>query len=41
MAAQVFAFILHKDGQADDSALELVAAAKAGSPNSERTVSTL
>jgi electron transfer flavoprotein alpha subunit len=28
MAAQVFAFILHKDGQADDSALELVAAAK-------------
>jgi len=28
MAAQVFAFILHKDGKADDSALELVAAAK-------------
>ncbi len=28
MAAQVFAFILHKDGQADDSALELAAAAK-------------
>jgi electron transfer flavoprotein alpha subunit len=28
MAAQVFAFILHKDGKADDSALELAAAAK-------------
>jgi electron transfer flavoprotein alpha subunit len=28
MAAQVFAFILHKDGKADDSALELIAAAK-------------
>jgi len=28
MAEQVFAFILHKDGKADDSALELVAAAK-------------
>ena len=28
MAAQVFAFILHKDGKADDSALELVAAGK-------------
>ena len=28
MAAQVFATILHKDGKADDSALELVSAAK-------------
>jgi electron transfer flavoprotein alpha subunit len=28
MTAQVFAFILHKDGKADDSALELVAASK-------------
>jgi len=28
MAAQVFAFILHKDGKADDSAWELVAAAR-------------
>lgn len=28
MAAQVFAFILHKDGKADDSALELLTAAR-------------
>lgn len=28
MAAQVFAFVLHKDGKADDSALELVSAAR-------------
>ncbi len=28
MAAQVFAYILHKDGKADDSAIELVSAAK-------------
>jgi hypothetical protein len=28
MAAQMFAYILHKDGKADDSALELVSAAK-------------
>jgi electron transfer flavoprotein alpha subunit len=28
MAAQVFVYILHKDGKADDSALELAAAAK-------------
>jgi electron transfer flavoprotein alpha subunit len=32
MAAQVFAFILHKDGKADDTALELVAAAKKIAP---------
>ena len=28
MAAQVFAFIVHKDGAADDSALELISAAR-------------
>ncbi len=28
MAAQVFAFVLHRDGKADDSALELVSAAR-------------
>jgi len=32
MAAQIFAFILHKDGQADDTALELVAAAQKLAP---------
>jgi len=32
MAAQVFAFILHKDGKADDTALELLAAAKKIAP---------
>jgi electron transfer flavoprotein alpha subunit len=32
MAAQVFAFILHKDGKADDSALELLTAARTLSP---------
>ncbi len=33
MAAQVFAFILHKDGKADDSALELLTAARRLSPD--------
>lgn len=32
MAAQMFAYILHKDGKADDSALELVSAAKKIAP---------
>jgi electron transfer flavoprotein alpha subunit len=32
MAAQVFAFVLHKDGKADDTALELVAAAQKLTP---------
>jgi electron transfer flavoprotein alpha subunit len=32
MAAQVFAFILHKDGKADDTALELAAAAQKIAP---------
>jgi len=32
MAAQVFAFILHKDGKADDTALELVAASQKLAP---------
>ena len=33
MAAQVFAFILHKDGKADDSAFELLTAARALFPD--------
>ena len=33
MAAPVFAFILHKDGKADDSALELLAAARKLAPD--------
>jgi len=40
MAAQVFAFILHKDGKADDSALELVAAAKKIFPDTRRLPSS-
>jgi len=35
MAQQVFAYILHKDGAADDTALELTAAAKKLDPNAE------
>jgi electron transfer flavoprotein alpha subunit len=34
MAAQVFAFILHKDGKADDTALELAAASQKIAPGS-------
>jgi electron transfer flavoprotein alpha subunit len=37
MASQVFAYILHKDGKADDSALELLAAAKKIFPDSAPT----
>ncbi len=33
MAGQIFAYILHKDGKADDSALELVSAAKKIAPD--------
>jgi electron transfer flavoprotein alpha subunit len=35
MAQPIFAYILHKDGAADDTALELVAAAKKLDPNAE------
>jgi electron transfer flavoprotein alpha subunit len=37
MGGQIFAFILHKDGKADDSALELVSAAKKLSPDAAPT----
>jgi electron transfer flavoprotein alpha subunit len=37
MAAQVFAFVIHKDGKADDSALELVSAARKLFPGSAAT----
>jgi electron transfer flavoprotein alpha subunit len=37
MAAQVFAFVLHKDGKADDTALELVAAAQKLTPGAAPT----
>jgi len=33
MAAQVFAYIVHRDGRADDSALELISAAKRVQPD--------
>ena len=35
MAAQVFAFILHKDGKADDTALELAAASQKIAPGAD------
>ncbi len=35
MAQQIFAYILHKDGAADDTALELVSAAKKLDPNAD------
>jgi electron transfer flavoprotein alpha subunit len=35
MAAQVFAYILHKDGKADDSAIELVSAARQIAPGAD------
>jgi len=37
MAAQVFAFIVHKDGAADDSALELISAARSIFPDASPT----
>ena len=37
MAAQVFAFIVHKDGAADDSALELISAARNIFPDASPT----
>ena len=37
MAAQVFAFIVHKDGAADDSALELISAARTMFPDASPT----
>lgn len=37
MAAQVFAFIVHKDGAADDSALELISAARSMFPDASPT----
>ncbi len=37
MAQQVFAYIAHKEGMADDTALELVAAAKKLDPNASVT----
>jgi electron transfer flavoprotein alpha subunit len=37
MAAQIFAFVLHKDGKADDTALELVAAAQKLAPGAVPT----
>ena len=37
MAAQVFAFIVHKDGAADDSALELLSAARSLFPDASPT----
>ena len=37
MAAQVFAFIVHKDGAADDSALELISAARNMFPDASPT----
>jgi electron transfer flavoprotein alpha subunit len=37
MAQQIFAYILHKDGAADDTALELITAARALNPDSSIT----